>query len=164
MRPGVELVTTTSLTAGRVSPRIVASRVGSSTMWYSPAKARSSPSSSSSASIAVRKPTRPKLTPKTGTPVPRKRSNARSIVPSPPSVTTRSGFCSTTSAPAAAATLSTLETATAPAPECVATTTRRTRSADGVVDPVAELGGELRPVSLDEVEEELTIPFRTWQA
>ena len=49
------------------------------------------PASSSSAAIAVRKPTRPKLTPSTGTPVPRKRASARSIVPSPPSTIAMSG-------------------------------------------------------------------------
>ena len=40
--------------------------------------------------IELRKPTRPKLTPITGTPVPRKRVSARSTVPSPPSTTARS--------------------------------------------------------------------------
>ena len=43
------------------------------------------PRSSSSRGIALRKPTRPKLTPITGMPVPRNRCSARSIVPSPPS-------------------------------------------------------------------------------
>ena len=44
-----------------------------------------------SPSMLVRNPTRPKLTPRQGTPVPRQRCSARSIVPSPPSTTTRSG-------------------------------------------------------------------------
>ena len=42
------------------------------------------------AASTLRKPTRPKLTPITGTPVPRNVRSARSIVPSPPSTTTRS--------------------------------------------------------------------------
>jgi hypothetical protein len=47
---------------------------------------------------------------------------------------------------------------------CVTIAIRRTRSGDGALDPGVELGGELRLVSLDEVEEELTVPFRSWQA
>src|SRR3954454_22374141 len=90
IRPSDELVTTTSLTAVQRSPPDSPSSTGSSTTWYSPAKARAIPSSSASASNAARKPTRPKFAPITGTPLPRKRRSARSIVPSPPSTTARS--------------------------------------------------------------------------
>ena len=48
------------------------------------------PPPSRPAVIAERNPTRPKLTPITGTVVPRNRCSARSIVPSPPSTTARS--------------------------------------------------------------------------
>src|SRR5581483_8087620 len=83
MRPSLPPATTTSLTAVRVSPPTETSSVDSSTVRYSPASTRETSASSRSAGIAVRKPTRPKLTPTTGTPVPRKRPSARSIVPSP---------------------------------------------------------------------------------
>ena len=66
------------------------SSVGSSTTSSSPRNARVRPTSSSSGCIELRNPTRPKLTPITGMPVPRNVRSARSIVPSPPRTTTRS--------------------------------------------------------------------------
>src|SRR5262249_45327365 len=131
----------------------------------SPANARSRPASSSSASIDVRKPTRPKLTPITGTPVPRKRWNARSIEPSPPSVTARSGRPSSavTSTPLASARRSTRETASA-TPGSWLCVTIAMRSTNGIDDPRVEPGGESGLGFLDEVEEELTVAFRSRQA
>src|SRR5829696_29720 len=91
MRPGSALVTTTSLTATCGPSERLAASVQSSTVLYSPAKTRRSASSSWSPSALVRKPMRPKFTPNTGVAAPRVALSARSIVPSPPSATTRSG-------------------------------------------------------------------------
>ena len=77
MRPSEALATTTSLTACRVPSGCSTSSVGSSTTSYSPANTRASPVSRSCLGIELRKPTRPKLTPITGTPVPRNRVSAR---------------------------------------------------------------------------------------
>ena len=66
--------TTTSLTATSRSPPTSTSSVGSSTTSSSPANARATPALELVARRStLRKPTRPKLTPITGTPVPRKR-------------------------------------------------------------------------------------------
>ena len=70
MRPSVALVATTSFTdTARCSPASTSS-VASSSTANSPANARATLASRSTPSIDVRKPTRPKLTPSTGTPVP----------------------------------------------------------------------------------------------
>src|SRR3954451_159188 len=47
---------------------------------------------------------------------------------------------------------------------CVTTATRRTGSARGGVDPGVEVIGKLRPVAVDEVEEELAVALRAGQA
>src|SRR5438874_4343363 len=168
MRPSLELVAKTSFTAGRVSPPIRTASAGNGTTVTSPANARSRPASSSAASMDVRNPTRPKLTPITGTSLPRKRWKARSIEPSPPSVTARSGRPSSpvTSTPFASASRSTRATASATLGSwlCVTIVTRSTTLGDGVADPRVELGGESGVGSLDEVEEELTVAFRSRQA
>ena len=90
MRPSDALPTTTSFTATVRPSGCSSSSVGSSTTSYSPAKTRPSPASRSRRPIELRNPTRPKLTPMTGTPVPRKRVSARRTVPSPPRTTARS--------------------------------------------------------------------------
>src|SRR5918912_1966350 len=183
MRPSVPLVTTTSFTAAPRSSPTRASRVGSSTTTKSPAKARARPSSSSSGCIEARKPTRPKLTPITGTRVPRNRVSARSIVPSPPSTTARSalagspsvlgrscfsrsssGKTSSTSCSAASASSRPSAGPIVSALPCVTTAARRTRLPDCAVDPVVELIWPLRPPAVHEVEEELAVPLRAGQA
>src|ERR671925_286715 len=129
---------------------------------YSPASARSSPDSSSVSSIAERKPTRPKLTPITGTPAPRKRLSARSIVPSPPRTTARSGVSSTTSIPRSRASCSTRSSASPTSARPCATTA--TRLTDCIADPVVERVRKRRARAVDEVEEELAVPLRAGQA
>src|ERR671925_57194 len=129
---------------------------------YSPASARSSPDSSSVSSIAERKPTRPKLTPITGTPAPRKRLSARSIVPSPPRTTARSGVSSTSSMPRSRASCSTRSSASPTSARPCATTA--TRLTDGIRDPVVERGRKRRTRAVDEMEEELTVPLRAGEA
>src|SRR4051794_18801888 len=47
---------------------------------------------------------------------------------------------------------------------CVTTAARRRGSARGGVDPGVEVIGELRPVAVDEVEEELAVALRAGQA
>src|SRR6188768_2101054 len=47
---------------------------------------------------------------------------------------------------------------------CVTTAARRRGSARGGVDPGVEVIGELRPVTVDEVEEELAVALRAGQA
>ena len=74
--------------------------------------ARRGPLSSSSPGIAVRNPTRPKLAPITGTPLPRNRVSARSIVPSPPSTTAMSGVAA--GSPVAASTARQLDAGARP--------------------------------------------------
>src|SRR3954469_5883842 len=91
IRPASALVTTTSLTATCGPSARLAASVQSSTTLYSPVKTRRSASSSWWPSALVRKPMRPKFTPKTGVAAPRVALSARSIVPSPPSATTTSG-------------------------------------------------------------------------
>src|SRR4051794_29687258 len=170
-----------SLTAGQRSPPVETSSAGNSTSVSSPAKARLRPSSSASTSIAVRNPTRPRLTPTTGTPVPRKRRRARSIVPSPPSTIARSApptsspppspclaassSGSSSSIPRSSATARSRESEwlLVSAWPCVITAARFT-SGSGVVDPVFELIGILRPLALDEMQEELAVPLRAGQA
>ena len=79
---------------------------GSSSVSNSPANARSKSASSPSGSSVARKPTSPKLTANTGTPVPAYSRSAVRIVPSPPITTQRStsrasGASTTMPAPAA---------------------------------------------------------------
>src|SRR5919202_4566306 len=181
-RPAPPLVTTTSFTAARRSPSTRASSVGSSTTTNSPAKARASPSSSSSGCIEARKPTRPKLTPITGTFEPRNRVSARSIVPSPPSTTARSALAGSPSVlgrscfsrsssgkrrstPCSAASASSRPSAgpIVSALPWVTTAARRTRLPDCAIDPGVELIWPLRPPAVHEVEEELAVPLRAGQ-
>jgi hypothetical protein len=84
-------------------------------------------------------------------------------------VTARSGRASSSvvsSTPHDPATRSSRETASATdaSSACVTSAAVRMRSADGFVDPAVELGAEPWADSLDEVEEELTVAFRAWQA
>src|SRR5581483_5136308 len=102
----------------------------------------------------------------TGTPVPRKRVSARSIVPSPPSTIATSGAPSsssstTISTPLSAATRRTRSRAAATsvsARPCVMTAAVLT---DGIGDPAFELGGDDGLLSVDEVEDELTVSLRS---
>src|SRR5215210_752466 len=165
MRPSVELATTASLTATRRSPFSATSSVESSTTSYWPANARRTPSSSSSPRTAVRNPTRPKFTPKTGTPVPRNAVSARSIVPSPPSTMARSASTaasSRSSTPASAATFRSRSSASATRSgrPCAKTAARST---DRIGDRSVEVGGEGWCRVVDEVEDELTVPLRAWK-
>src|SRR5581483_6958187 len=183
MRPTTELAATTSLTAGQRVPSSSTSSVGSSSTRKEPPKMRGSSVSSASCGTAVRKPTRPKFTPSAGTPVPRKRWSARSIVPSPPSTTARSAsstsvrhgsrrcFSTSSSAnssstPAFSATRCSRATAgpIASGLPCVTTATRRTGSADGAIDPAVELIGDAGFGGGGEEKEELAVSFRSGQA
>src|SRR3989440_1505326 len=159
IRPSVELVTTTSLTATCRSPFRLTSSVGSSTDTYSPLKTRSRSRSRFSGEIDARKPTRPKFTPITGTPLPSSSVSVRSIVPSPPSATTSSASrgSSTSSTPVRSATARTRSTASPtswrPCVTIAAVLTGRERC----VDPLVEVIGKRRMVGLHEVEEELPV-------
>src|SRR5262245_49865900 len=168
MRPIADVAQTMSLIATAAVPFTSTSRVGSSTTRRSPASARAKPSSIPSGVIAERKPTRPKLTPITGTAVPRNRCSARSIVPSPPRTTARSTSSpSTTSAPDAAAIAATRARASAITfgSPWAQIAIRRAGSDDGAIDPVVELAVEAcSSGAVDEVEEELTVSFRAGQA
>ena len=77
---------------GGVPPALVdrVSMVGRSTVSNRPRSTSGSRSARSFSVSDVRNPTRPKFTPITGTRVSRNRCRARSIVPSPPSTSTRS--------------------------------------------------------------------------
>src|SRR5262245_35296826 len=107
----------------------------------------------------------------TGTPVPRKRLSARSIVPSPPRTTASSGAStpapsSTSSTPASPAARSSRSRASPIAGRSsgAMTVARPTASADRVFDPGVELIRQRRSVALDEVEEELPVSFRSGQS
>src|SRR4051794_21114607 len=115
--------------------------------------------------IAVRNPTRPKLTPSTGTSLPRNRVRARSIVPSPPSTIARSGCPSpsTSSTPCSLAIASRRAIAGSTSSLLPLGTTDAVLT-DCIVDPPVEAGWELGALSVDEVEDELTVSLRAWQA
>ncbi len=184
MRPSEALATTTSFTATPLPPGCSSSRVGSSTTSYSPAKTRARPSSRSRFAIELRKPTRPKLTPTTGTPCPRKRVSARSTVPSPPSTTARSARlrsavasneCFSASSDAnRSSTPCSCATAcrrASPEPICarwpwVTTAARVTARGltDGVGNPEVDVIGIRFAGSMHEVDEELPVPLRAGQA
>src|SRR5262249_3189930 len=118
--------------------------------------------------IDVRKPTRPKLTPSTGTAVPRDRRRGVIIVPSPPSTTARSGglspSTSSTSERRATSRSRSYAVATRSRLPCRKTAARRTASADFGVDPVVEVIGEAGMLGLDEVQERLAVALRAGQA
>src|SRR4051812_12043323 len=161
MRPSVELVATTSLTATNSLPPSRASSVGCSIVRYSPAKARARSSSSRSGAIEARKPTRPKLTPITGTPVPSSLASARRIVPSPPTATTSCAFSgsSNSSTPARSATTRTRSTAS-PTSMRPCATTAAVSTGECVLDSLVEVIGKRRLFGMHEVEENLPVPFR----
>src|SRR5690348_2509512 len=95
-------------------------------------------------------------------PVPRKRASARSIVPSPPStIATSAGSSSTSSTPHRSATDRRRPSASSTPSRSIVTTAAR--STDGIVDPPVEVGRELGALSLDEVEDELTVSLRAGQ-
>ena len=146
----------------RVTSPTETSSVASSTVRSSPANARARPSSSSSPEIAVRKPTRPWLTPSTGTPVPRNRPSARSIVPSPPSTTARSA-CVVVDDLDAELLGDTLRARSAArlAPSRTISVIDLT---GGIGDPPVQVGRDLWVLSVDEVEDELMVSLRAGQA
>src|SRR5205085_111759 len=161
IRPSIERVATTSLTATNVRPSSCASGVGCSIVRYSPAKTRARSSSSRSGAIEARKPTRPKLTPITGTPVPSRRASVRRIVPSPPTATAscaRSGS-STRSTPARSATDRTRSTASRTSMRPCATTAA-VSTGECVLDSLVEVMGKRRLFGMLEVEEDLPVPLR----
>src|SRR2546421_1268746 len=159
IRPSVELVTTTSLTATCRPPFRRTSRVGSSTAKYSPSNTRSRPRSRSPGEIEARKPTRPKFTPITGTPLPSSSASVRSIVPSPPSATTSSASrgSSTSCTPARSATARTRSTASFTSTRPCVTTAAVLTSRERCIDPLFEVIGKRRVVGVREVEEELPV-------
>src|SRR6185295_5392710 len=118
----------------------------------------------SSGCIDARKPKRPKLTPMTGA-RPRNSWNARSIVPSPPSTTTRSGWSCVISTPAARATSCTRAIGSSkPLRLRTKTFARLTGSPNGCGDPAVDVVGKSRLLSLDEMEDELPVSLRAGQA
>ena len=126
------------------------------------------PSSSSSASTLVRKPTRPKLTPNTGTSVPRNVRSARSIVPSPPRTIATSGSSvgldqlDARLAPRLARTRSRASPIVAGLP-CVTTAARRDRAQPTAASIRAS--STLRGAGpVRQVEEELAVALRPGQA
>src|SRR4051812_12944028 len=162
MRPSVALVATTSFTATYLSPFRSSRSVGSSTIVYSPASTRPRSRSRFTGSIEARKPTRPKLTPITGTSLPRSFVSVRRIVPSPPSAITRSASrgSSTTDAPACSASERTLASATLTSTRPCVTTATALTGRDRCVDSLVEVIGEARLIGLQEMEEELPVAFR----
>src|SRR3954447_9370244 len=162
MRPSVALVATTSFTATCRSPFRSRRSVGSSRIVYSPASTRPRSRSRFAGSIDARKPTRPKLTPITGTSLPSSFVSVRRIVPSPPSAITRSASrgSSTTDAPARSASERTMSSAalTSTRP-CVMTATALT-GRDRCVDSLVEVIREGRLVGLQEMEEKLPVALR----
>src|SRR6185437_5435968 len=161
IRPRVELVATTSLTATNALPSKRASSVGCSIVRYSPAKTRARSSPSRSGMIEARKPTRPKLMPITGIPVPSSRASVRRIVPSPPTATAscaRSGS-STSSTPARAATARVRSTAALTSTRPCATTAA-VSTGECVLDSLVEVIGKRRVLGMHEVEEDLPVPLR----
>src|SRR6476646_1211616 len=161
MRPSVELVATTSLTATNILPSRRASSVGCSIVRYSPAKTRARSFSSRSGMIEARKPTRPKLMPITGTPVPSSRASVRRIVPSPPTATVscpRSGS-STSSTPARSATARTCATASRTSMRPCATT-EAVSTGECKLDSLVEVIGKRRVLGWHEVEEHFPVPLR----
>src|SRR5947209_7968172 len=161
MRPSVALVVTTSFTPTYCSPWSVTSRVGSSSTRNSPPKTRARSRSSASGAIEARKPTRPKLTPITGTSLPSRRASVRRIVPSPPTATVRSASAgsSTTVVPDPAATFRTRSTAVATSMRPCATTAT-VSGLDGCGDLLVEIIGKRRGVRLREMKEELPVALR----
>src|SRR5829696_3247430 len=133
--------------------------------------------------MVVRKPTLPKLTPTAGTVVPSSRRSARSIVPSPPRTTTMSAsegspsatsmscFSSSSagmssSTPALAEHTCSRSSASPPVSRrpWVMTAARCTGSGiERLGDPAVECVRQLRSLTLDELEEELTISLRPRQ-
>src|SRR5690348_2999087 len=90
------------------------------------------------------------------------RCSARSIVPSPPRTTAMSASSpSTSSTPHRAATRQSVSTASPTPSRSIVTTAARLT--DGMRDPPVEAGGELGVLSLDDVEDELTVSLRAWQ-
>src|SRR5256885_8924800 len=161
IRPSVELVATTSLPAPTAPPSKRAWSVGCSMVRSSPRKPRARSSSSRSGAIEARKPTRPKLMPITGMPVPSRRASVRRIVPSPPTATAscaRSGS-STTSTPARSATARTRSTASWTSTRPCATTAA-VSTVECVLDSLVEVIGKRRVLRVHKVEEDLPVPLR----
>src|SRR2546423_5202435 len=161
IRPSMELVATTSLTATNASPSSGASSVGCSIVRYSPAKTRTRSSSSRSGLIEARKPTRPKLMPITGVPVPSSRASVRRIVPSPPTATASCAWAgsSRSCTPAPSATARTRSTASRTLTRPCATTAA-VSTGECSFDPLVEVIGKRRVLGMREVEEELPVPLR----
>src|SRR4029077_2313009 len=138
------------------------SRVESSTTTYSPPKTRSRSRSRSSGEVEARKPTRPKLTPITGTLLPSNCASVRSIVPSPPSATTisASSGSSTTVTPTRSPTARTRWTASSTSTRPCVTTAAVLTGRDRCSDPLVEVIGKRRVVGLREMEEELPVALR----
>src|SRR5690348_7853524 len=163
IRPSVELVATTSLTATWRSPSRASSSVGSSVTTYSPAKTRSSAGSRSAGLIEARKPTRPKLTPITGTSVPSRCASVRRIVPSPPSTTARfaSRGSSTMRTPHRPANVCTRSTASCTSTRPCVTTAAALTGFNCCCDAFVEVIGKRRCVGLHEMKKKLPVALGT---
>src|SRR3954471_5964346 len=162
MRPSVALVATTSFTATYRSPFRSRRSVGSSRIVYSPARTRPRSRSRFAGSIDARKPTRPKLTPITGTSLPSSFVSVRRIVPSPPSAITRSASrgSSTTDAFARSASDRTVSSASLTSTRPCVTTATASTGRDRCVDSLVEVIGKGRLVGLQEMEEKLPVALR----
>src|SRR5439155_3676263 len=133
-------------------------------------------------SIEAKKPTRPKLTPITGTSLPRKRCSARNIVPSPPSTTAMSADsrsasgsptpCFSTSSPGISrsppASRAIFSSRASAGPivsrlPCVTTAARRTALVDLGCDSLVDVIGKVRTRAVDKVDEHLPVPLRAGQ-
>src|SRR3954452_857288 len=113
----------------------------------------------------ARKPTRPKLTPIAGTPLPSRCASVRRIVPSPPSTTARSASrgSSTIATPLWPASARTRPTASSTSRRPCATTAADLIRCERCCDAFVEVIGKGGVVSLHEVEEELTVALRPRQ-
>src|SRR5262249_18478026 len=119
-------------------------------------------SSSRPGAIEARKPTRPKLIPITGTPVPSNRASVRRIVPSPPTATAscaRPGS-STIATPARSATARTCSTASRPSIRPCATTAA-VSIGECLLDSLFEVIGKRRLLGVLQVEKDLPVPLRS---
>ena len=162
--------TTTSLTATWRSPPSLDLERGSSTHHVLAREHTFEACFELVAAIDVRKPTRPKLTPTTGTPVPRQRCERAQHRPVAAQHDRRRRAAPTRSAddarrrtpPRPRPIRATASPITSGLP-CVTTPARRTGSADCSFDPGIELIREARAVRRGELEEELPVSLRAGQ-
>ena len=164
IRPSVELVATTSLTAANalaVEPRLERRLLDRPVLARE--DAREIVARARSGAIEARKPTRPKLTPITGTPLPRSRASVRRIVPSPPTATVelaRARGSSTSSTPPRSRHRPHRSTAVVDVDAAVRDDRGRLNRRERCVDSLVEVIGKRRVLGMDEVEEDLPVSLR----